>query len=89
MLIDKLEYRYVNGFAYRTVQPVSQDEIPQRLQRAEEVFQRNLWQAQLRDWDETIKPVSIDAHRELQSVDPDQLSDQELVTYQHTPTAQP
>ena len=81
MLFSGLEYGYVNGFAYKTAQPLDEAEIPQRFQRAEEVFERKLWRDQLREWDETFKPASIDAHRELQSVDPDALSDEELVAY--------
>jgi phosphohistidine swiveling domain-containing protein len=81
MLIDGLEYRYVNGFAYKTVSPVAPQEIPARLQRAQEVFENKLWREQLREWDETVKPASIKAHRELQSIDPDKLSDAELIAY--------
>ena len=40
-----------------------------------------LWREQLGDWDETFKPASIATHRELQAVDPDALSDEELVAY--------
>ena len=81
MLIDGLEYRFVNGFVYKTVRPVAPEDIPARFQRAEEVFQKKLWREQLRDWDETVKPASIKAHRELQAVDPDALSDDELIAY--------
>ena len=81
MLLDTLEMAYVNGFAYKTALPVAEAEIPQRFQRAEEVIQGKLWREQLRDWDETVKPASIKAHRELQSVDPDALSDEELAAY--------
>ena len=81
MLIDRMDYRYVNGFAYRGLRPVAEDEVPRRFQRAEEVFQRKLWREQVREWDETFKPASIEAHRELQSVDPDELSDSDLVAY--------
>ena len=81
MLLDTLEMEYVNGFGYKAVRPVAEDEVPQRFQRAEEVVQGKLWREQLRDWDETVKPASIKAHRELQSVDPDELSDEDLVAY--------
>ena len=81
MLIGGLEYAYINGFCYRRVLPPPESEIPERFQRAEEVFQRKLWREQLREWDETFKPASIRTHRELQSVDPDALSDDELVAY--------
>jgi phosphohistidine swiveling domain-containing protein len=56
-------------------------EIPERFQRAEQVFAQKLWREQLRDWDENRKPFSIAMHRELQVVDPDALSDAELVAY--------
>jgi pyruvate,water dikinase len=81
MLLDTMEFQYVNGFAYRAPRPVADEEVPQRLQRAEEVFAGKLWRDQLRDWDETFKPASIKIHRELQSIDPDALSDDELVGY--------
>jgi rifampicin phosphotransferase len=81
MLFDSLDYQYVNGFGYRSSRPAPEDEIPQRFQRAEEVFERKLWRDQVRDWDETFKPASIKSHLELQSVDPDELSDEELVAH--------
>jgi rifampicin phosphotransferase len=81
MLIDGLEMGYVNGFAYNTVRPAPDEEIPQRFQRAQEVFEGKLWREQLREWDEVRKPASIAAHREILAVDPDALSDEELGTY--------
>src|SRR5436190_4272814 len=81
MLMDSLQSGYVNGFGFRKVVPVAEEEIPARFQRAAEVMQGKLWREQLRDWVETVKPNSIRAHRELQSVDPDQLSGPELVDY--------
>jgi phosphohistidine swiveling domain-containing protein len=81
MLFEGMQYEYVNGFAYSNMRPVAEEEIPQRIERAGEVFERKLWRDQLRDWDETFKPASIKAHRELQSVDPDALDDAELVAY--------
>lgn len=81
MLIDALEMSYVNGFAYKLVRPVAEEEVPRRFQRAEEVFQKKFWREQLRDWNETFKPASMKAHRELQSVDPDGLSDDGLAAY--------
>ena len=81
MLIDSLAYRYINGFCYSSLVPVEDSEAPERFQRAEEVFQGKLWREQLREWDETFKPASIRAHRELQSVDPGSLSGPDLVAY--------
>jgi phosphohistidine swiveling domain-containing protein len=81
ILFDGLEVAYVNGFAYNRSSPLAEEEIPQRFERAEEVFQGKLWREQLRDWDETVKPSSIAAHREIQAIDPDALSDDELAEY--------
>jgi phosphohistidine swiveling domain-containing protein len=81
MLIDTLDYAYINGFAYMSVRPVAEQDVPQRFARAQELFDGKLWREQLRAWDETIKPASIKTHRELQAVDPDALSDEELVAY--------
>jgi rifampicin phosphotransferase len=81
MLIDGLRIGYVKGFGYNQVLPAPDAEIPQRFQRAEQVFARKLWREQLRDWDENRKPAAIAIHRELQAVDPDALFDAELVAY--------
>jgi rifampicin phosphotransferase len=81
MLIDGLQMSYVKGFGYNQMLPTPEAEIPQRFQRAEQVFAQKLWREQLRDWDESCKPSSIAVHRELQAVDPDTLSNTELVAY--------
>ena len=80
-LLDGMATSYVNGFAYNRVVPVDDAEAPARFARAAEVFERKLWREQLREWDEVAKPASIEAHRELQSVNPDGLSDPELAKY--------
>ncbi len=81
MLIDGLQMSYVKGFGYKQVLPAPEAEIPQRFQRAEQVYGQKLWREQLRDWDENCKPAAIAIHRQLQAVDPDGLSDAELVAY--------
>ena len=81
MLLDALDYGYVNGFAYHAPIPVTPEQVPERVQRAEEVFANKLWREQLREWDEIFKPASISKHKELQAVDPEQLSDAELSDY--------
>src|SRR5579859_782844 len=81
MLIDGLQTGYVNGFAYNQIGPAPESEIPERFQHAEEAFANKLWRQQLQEWDSTYKPSSIAAHRELQAVDPDALSDDELADY--------
>jgi len=81
MLLDTLEMAYVNGFAYKTAKPVAEAEAPARIARAQELFEGKLWREQLREWDEVVKPASIELHRELQSVDPDGLGEEQLVAY--------
>jgi pyruvate,water dikinase len=81
MLLDTMTMAYVHGFAYRSVIPVSDDQVPARFERAAEVFQGKLWREQLREWDEVAKPASIKKHRALQAVDADGLSDAELADY--------
>ena len=76
-----METQYVNGYAYNTMRPAPDEEIPQRFARAEEVWERKVWREQLQEWDEQAKPASIARHRELQAVDPDALSDEDLATY--------
>ena len=81
MLLDSLNMEYINGFAYKSAQPVSAEEVPARLARAEELFQGKLWREQLKEWDDTVKPASIKTDRELQAIDPDELSDEDLAAY--------
>jgi pyruvate,water dikinase len=81
MIIDGLQMAYVNGFAYNQVLPAPEAEFPERFQRAEQVLAQKLWREQLRDWDENRKPAAIAKHREIQAVNPDALSDADLVAY--------
>jgi pyruvate,water dikinase len=81
LLFEAREFAYPEGFGYSRSVPLAEDELPARFRRAEEVFERKLWREQLRDWDETFKPASIRAHLALQAVDPETLSDTELVDY--------
>ena len=80
MLIGTLDYRYVNGFVYSSMLPPPEAEIPERFARAEEVFEKKLWREQLEEWD-TLKPASIQKHLEIQAIDPEGLSDDELVEH--------
>jgi len=81
MLIDGLQMAYVQGFGYNQLLPASEDQIPARIARAEEVYARKLWREQLQEWDTQRKPAAIAAHRALQAVDPDALSDAELAAH--------
>jgi phosphohistidine swiveling domain-containing protein len=81
MLLDTLLTAYPNGFSYTLMRPAAPEDVPARIQRAQEVFDGRLWREQLREWDEVVKPASIATHREIQAVDPDALSDDELSAY--------
>ena len=72
---------YVNGFCYGQIQPLPPEEIPARFARAGEVFETKAWREQVREWNEDCKPASVARHLELQNVDPDLLSDDELAAY--------
>jgi pyruvate,water dikinase len=81
MLLGHMEMQYVGGVGYKAMHPVADEEVPQRFQRADEVFEKKVWRDQLREWDETAKPTAIATHRELQGIDPSALSDTDLVAY--------
>ncbi|MDT4938908.1 MAG: rifampicin phosphotransferase, partial [Pseudonocardiales bacterium] len=72
---------YPNGFCYGQMQPVGPDAFPDRLQRAAEVFTGKVWRDQAKEWEEVRKPAAVQAHREIQAIDPEQLTDDELVAY--------
>jgi pyruvate,water dikinase len=72
---------YPGGFCYGQMKPVGPDDFPARVQRAGEVFERKVWRDQAKEWEEVRKPAAVQAHRDIQAVDPDQLSDDELVAY--------
>jgi phosphohistidine swiveling domain-containing protein len=81
MLIGTLDYSYVNGFVYSSMVPPPESEIPERFARAEEAIAKKLWREQLHDWDTKFKPESIEKHREIQAIDPEALSNEELVAH--------
>ena len=80
-MLKSMDMQYIHGFGFRAITPVSDAEVPERFARAEQVWEQKLWRDQLREWDDTAKPNAIAKHRELQAVDPDALSDAELVDY--------
>jgi pyruvate,water dikinase len=69
---------YVNGFSYSQMVPVAPEEFPNRLARAAEVFETKVWREQATEWEQVRKPTAIRAHREIQAIDPGQLSDEDL-----------
>jgi rifampicin phosphotransferase len=72
---------YPNGFSYGQMVPVPPESFPDRVQRAADVFEGRLWRDQAKEWHEVRKPASVQAHHEIQAVDPDALSDEELVDH--------
>ena len=72
---------YVGGFAYSQALPLADEEFPGRVARAAETFERRLWRESAQEWHEVCKPASERANRELQAIDPDGLTDQELVAH--------
>src|SRR4051812_25649080 len=72
---------YPHGFSYGQMVPVPPESFPDRVQRAADVFEGRLWRDQAKEWHEVRKPASVLAHHEIQAVDPDALSDEELVDY--------
>ncbi|MGQ0465703.1 MAG: PEP-utilizing enzyme [Sporichthyaceae bacterium] len=72
---------YPSGFCYSQMVPVPDEEFPNRLARAEEVFATKGWREQAQEWNEVRKPKSVAAHHAIQAVDPDELSDEDLVTH--------
>jgi len=81
LLLEGMFTSYVNGFCYNQPRPVSDEQVPARFARAEEVLAGKLWREQLRTWDEDKKPAAIAKHREIQAVDPASLSDDDLAAY--------
>jgi phosphohistidine swiveling domain-containing protein len=72
---------YVSGFCYGQMQPVPPESFPERVQRAADVFAGKLWREQATEWEEVRKPTSVQAHHEIQAIDPDELGDGALVDY--------
>lgn len=72
---------YVNGFCYGQGQPLPPEAFPERVARAAEVFETKAWREQASEWQEVRKPAAVEAHHEIQAVDPDELDDEDLVGY--------
>jgi pyruvate,water dikinase len=72
---------YVSGFSYGQMVPVAPESFPERVARAGEVFERKLWREQAAEWHDVRRPASVQAHHEIQAIDPDGLGDEELVAH--------
>ena len=81
LLFDTLDWRLVNGFAYFSVPPAPEAEIPARFQAAEEAFECKLWREDMERWEREVKPASIKAHLALQEADPAALGRDELLEH--------
>jgi phosphohistidine swiveling domain-containing protein len=81
LLLDTLDWRMVNGFAYFAVAPVADAEVPARLQAAEEAFERKLWREDMALWERETKPAAIRAHLALQAIDPATLDGDALLEH--------
>ncbi|HUG64375.1 MAG TPA: PEP-utilizing enzyme [Gaiellaceae bacterium] len=81
LLLDTLDWRLVNGFAYFAVPPAPEAEVPVRFQAAQEAFERKLWREDMERWEREAKPASIRAHLALQAVDPSALGRDELLEH--------
>lgn len=81
LLLDTLDWRMVNGFAYFTVAPVPDDQVPARLQAAQEAFERKIWRDDMERWERETKPAAIQAHLALQAVDPSTLDRNALLDH--------
>jgi pyruvate,water dikinase len=79
LLIDTLDWRFVNGFAYFAVPPVPAEEVPARFRAAGEALERKLWREDMERWEREVKPAAITAHLALQAVDPGTLEQGDLL----------
>ena len=43
------------------------------------MFETKGWREQATEWEQVRKPNSVRAHREIQAIDPEQLSDEDLL----------
>jgi pyruvate,water dikinase len=81
LLLDVLDWRMVQGFAYFMPRPVTDEaEIGRRLAAAERAVDRRVWREDVERWDRHAKPASVRAHLALQRVDPQPLSTETLLS---------
>lgn len=72
---------YPSGFCYSQMQPVAAEEFPKRVARSAEVFECKGWRDQATEWEEVRKPAAVAAHREIQAIEPEQLTDDALAAH--------
>ena len=81
LLVDDLNWSFVNGFAYFSPGPAPEAEVPERIAAAERAFAERIWRDDRERWDAGLKPASIAAHRRLQAVDPTALDTAALLDH--------
>lgn len=81
LLLDTLDWRMVNGFAYFAVAPVADEEVPSRFGAAEAAFEGKLWRDDMARWEHETKPLAIRSHMALQAVDPTTLDRKALLDH--------
>ena len=82
ILLDHLEYRYVAGFPYSTRVPAAENEVPGTVPARRAGLRREAMAGAASRVGRDIQALAfIQIHRELQSIDPDSLSDDELVSH--------
>lgn len=60
---------------------VADAEVPARFAAAERTIEHRLWREDVARWENEVKPASIRVHLALQQVEPQQLSDDELIAH--------
>jgi hypothetical protein len=78
LLFGGLAFRFVNGFAYGTIVPLSPSDVSARTRTASATFVRKLWRSDLEFWESEVKPAAIRTHLALQAVDVGQLTAEDL-----------
>ncbi|WP_217915459.1 PEP-utilizing enzyme [Miltoncostaea marina] len=82
LLLDVLDWRMVQGFAYFAPRPVLDEaELPRRFAAAAEAVARRVWREDVERWERWAKPASVRAHLALQRVDPAPLSTDGLLAH--------
>ena len=97
LLLSHLQPAYVHGFLYMkpmlTMAPedappgpppdgfFDQAELVARIEKGVKAIKGKIWREDLKHWDEEVKPDSIRRNQALQSVSPETLSDDELITH--------
>ncbi len=97
LLLSHLQPAYVHGFLYMkpmlTMVPedappgpppdgfFDQPELVARIEKGVKAIKDKIWREDLRRWDEEIKPDSIRRNGALQSVSPETLNDDELISH--------